>query len=350
MLERMKITVVSFLKNLGGFFARKKKWLIILIILIGIGLYVKQFFFNPKNGSQSVTVKRDSIKQELTLSGKIEAEEDVNLQFQTGGQLVWVGVKEGDYVTKYQSIAALDKRQMQKTLDKYLNDYMKSRMIFDQKKADYSTGTISDAGNRVITQYQSDLNKTVLDVEIEDIIMKLATLVSPIEGIITKVKMPNVGTNFYLPGDAQFEIVNPLTVYLEVNADQTEVIDLKEGKSGSIVFDSYTEEKIEGIIKSISFTPNTDESGTVYTVKVLLTNINNSDYKYRIGMTGDVNFTLKEKDSVLIIPLTFLKSDNKGKYVLVGREKKKTYVKTGIENELDVEITEGVIEGDIIYD
>lgn len=350
MLKGMKNAVINLLQKPIGFFAKRKKWLIVLIILIGIGFYVKQSFFNPKNGSQSTIVKRDSIKQQLTLSGEIEAEEDAVLQFQTLGLVNWVGVKEGDWVLKNQSIASLEKERLEAALRQAWQDFTAARAGSDKYYNGNHPAAESYDQRIERTALDATQNKAYDNVRIAQENLKYAVLYSPIDGLVVSAYPNHAGVNLSALSPAKYEIVNPETIYLKVTADQTEVIDLKEGKSGSIVFDAYPEEKRTGTIKSISFTPNTDETGTVYTVKVLLTNLNNSDYKYRIGMTGDVDFILKEKDNVLVIPLTFLESDNKGKYVLVGKEKKKTYVKTGIENEQDVEITEGLIEGDTVYD
>jgi multidrug efflux pump subunit AcrA (membrane-fusion protein) len=119
---------------------------------------------------------------------------------------------------------------------------------------------------------------------------------------------------------------------------------------GTMVFDSYPEENITGKIKEISFSPDKNEAGTVYDVKIELSSFNNDDYKYRLGMTADANFVIKEKRNVLVIPSQYVKADGDGKFVLVGKDKKKTYIKTGIESDMNIEITKGLKEGDVVYD
>jgi multidrug efflux pump subunit AcrA (membrane-fusion protein) len=67
-------------------------------------------------------------------------------------------------------------------------------------------------------------------------------------------------------------------------------------------------------------------------------------------MTGDANFILSSKDNVLYAPLSFIKTDKKGKYVNVGSLDKKVYIKIGLEGEDRAEIISGVSEGDILFD
>jgi macrolide-specific efflux system membrane fusion protein len=80
---------------------------------------------------EEYTVSREDIREELTVSGEIRAEKQADLRFQTGGRLAWVGVKQGDWVKKWQGIAGLDRRSIEKNLQKELNDYMNERWNFE---------------------------------------------------------------------------------------------------------------------------------------------------------------------------------------------------------------------------
>ena len=77
-----------------------------------------------------VTPEIKSIKSELTLAGSISASEIASLRFQNSGKLVWVGVKEGDKVKKWQAIASLDRKQLQKSLQTQFNNYLTNLIQF----------------------------------------------------------------------------------------------------------------------------------------------------------------------------------------------------------------------------
>jgi RND family efflux transporter MFP subunit len=297
---------------------------------------------------KSTIVKRGDLKSELTLSGEIGADEKAVLRFQTGGLLSWVGVKEGGYVQKYRTIAILDQRSVRKNLDKKLNDYSKTRADFDETKDDYKDKILTDEIKRILEKSQYDLNNSVIDVELQDLSLKLSTITTPIEGIVTKVETPFSGINISAT-QAPFEVVNPKSIYFKVTADQTEITSLHENQEGKIVFDAYPDDELEASIDTISFSPETDESGTVYAIKVSL-GVENADYKYKLGMTGDITFIIDEKQNVLYLPIQYIKSDEKGKYVLKGNNKEKTYVKTGLETNTEIETTSGLNEGEVVYE
>ncbi len=325
-------------------------------ILGSVILIIGTFFFKNYRKSQAkrekkttYKVKKQNLKETLTLSGEIDAEEKVTLRFQTSGRLAWVGVKEGDYVKKYQGVASLDKKELKKNLRKYLNTFLKNRWDLDQTRDDYKDTALTDEMKRIIDKSQFDLNNSIIDVELKDLALKYSYLYSPIKGLVTKVESPFAGVNI-TPAQAEFEIVNPQTVYLSVSADQTEVTRLKKGTKGIIILDSYPNKQINGIIKKISFAPKSGATGTVYDVKVSF-NLDNSDYKYRLGMTGDFDIITKNEPNVLAIPLKYIHTEDSQKYIykLKRGKKEKQIVKLGKEIDSYVEIKKGLKENDIIY-
>jgi RND family efflux transporter MFP subunit len=332
-------------------------WLFLIGFLIGgVAVWLVSSASAKRNASSSYTVKRDTLTEVLSLSGEIDAEEKVSLRFQASGLLTWVGVKEGDYVKKYQSLASLDKRDLQNSMSKLLNTYSKTRWDFEQAQADnkdWQTEGMTDEARatvkRTLDKYQFDLNNSVISVESQALALKYATLWTPIEGLVTKVDAPLAGQNI-TPATATFEVINPKTVFFSATADQTEIVSFAPGMTGKVLLDSFPDTEIAGEIKSISFTPKIGESGTVYELKIGIDVSELSD-KIKMGMTGDADFVLKEVKNVLVIPEGYLKKEN-GKYVVTvvsaGRKIKKE-VTTGSSVEGMMEITGGLNEKDIIY-
>jgi RND family efflux transporter MFP subunit len=331
------------------FSGKKRKFFILLLIVVVffVGKYL--LVDSKKSILDSAIVEKSDIKEELVLSGKIDAEDHITLNFRAAGKVDWVGVEKDQWVTKGQAIASLQKDLLEAALRQAWQDFTAAKAASD-KYYDGRDGRNEESYAEKIERTALDAaqNKAYDNTRIAQSNLDNATLYSPIDGFVVGVDPEVAGVN--VAGlNAGYEIVNPATIYLRVTADQTEVGSLKEEKTGTITFDSYSDEQIEGTIKGISFSPSKDEAGTAYDVKVILNNVDNKDYKYRLGMTADISFVLKEDKNVLILPLNYVGSDDKGKYVLLGKEKKKTYVTTGIESEQSVEITKGLSEGQIVY-
>ena len=332
----------------------KKRWYFLVIILLVFVLIFTQTQAKKTEVEEKMTAKKQNLKETLTLSGEIDAKEKVNLKFQTSGRLAWVGVKEGDYVKKYQAIASLDKRDLKNRLDKYLNNYLKQRNSFEQTKDDYeetyefSTGDLHKRAKRILENSQYDLNSAVLDVEYQNLLLEYADLWTPIEGVVTHIDIQKAGVNI-TPANANFEIVNPKTLYFSATVEQADVVNLKEGMKGKLTLDSFSDFEDEVKVSYISFSPKSGETGTVYQIKLELSE-KTKKLPLRLGMTGDVEFLIKEKNKVIALPSRFIKKDKKGSYVFVKENNKKIKKYIKIEEEIDgkIVIKSGLNEGEII--
>lgn len=332
--------------------ASRPRSLIIIISLIVVGFIVYQFII-PKSPNKDIAkVKKGSIKEELTLSGSIDADEHATLVFPMSGRLAWVGVKLGDKVSKNQGIASLDQRTALKTLQGALLDFTEERRVFDKVQKDNNNNTpnsaLNDAMKRVLENNQYNLDKAVVSVELQDLARQQSYLYTPIDGVVTRADALFAGANAIM-GSTTYEVINPNTIYFAVSADQTDVVNFTDGQNCNITLDAYPNEILNGTIRRISFTPKTDETGTVYKVEVNLTEPN-FEYKYRLGMTGDATFIAKQRINTLLLPLKFVKTDDKGTYVFINQKGTKKYIKTGIENDTDIEIINGLSEGETVYD
>jgi RND family efflux transporter MFP subunit len=332
------------------FFLKRKKILLTLLVIVVFFLGKYLLIDSKKTVSNFVAVRRGDIKEELTLSGQVEADDHIVLNFRTPGKVNLVAVKEDDWVKKGQIIAALDTQILDAALRQTWQNFTAAKAASD-KFYDGRDPNKAESYDEKIQRTSLDAAQNVAydNTRIAQENLDSATLYSPIDGLIIGADPSVAGVNV-VGTNLGYEIVNPSTIYLKVTADQTEVGSIKKDQVGEIVFDSYPDEQITGRVKDISFTPDKNETGTVYDIKVSLNGSDNKDYKYKLGMTADITFIIKENKNALILPSQYVNSDDKGKFVLVGEDKKKQYVKTGIEGTADIEVTSGLVEGEAVYD
>ena len=336
----------------------KKRWYLVLIVILIVGfIYYKNTQATAAaNKVNSYTVKKQNLKDTLTLSGQIDADEKVALKFQTSGRLSWVGVKEGDYVKKYQTIASLDQRDVKNRMQKYLNTFVNTRLGFDQTKDDSidkqndMSETVRESAERALQESQNTLNNSILDVELQNLSIEYSNLWTPIDGVVTSVTAPFAGVNV-TPTGAEFDIVNPQTMYFSATADQTDIINLKDGMIGKVSFDAYPEKTFEGELYYTGFVPKSGETGTVYELRFKLDKAA-MELPLKMGMTADLDIDLRVENNVLSVPSAFLKKDGKGDYVTKKQNSKnvKIYVNTGDEINGNIIIDSGLSVGDVIYD
>jgi len=337
-----------------------KKIIIIAIILLvsGFGVYranaktsdVTKFDVKKET---VISPKEETIKEEITLTGSVDASTKAELQFQTSGQLAWVGVKVGDRVKKYQAIASLNKEVLKKQLQADFNTYRSALATFDDTQDKYKTEkdnlTLTDDMKRILVRSQNTLDNSVINYELQDLVLKYATLTSPINGVVTNIEQPNSGVNI-TPASATFSIIDPTSIYFKAQIDQEDVTRVKVGDKTTISLDSFPEEEFTSEVTYISFTPISGQTSTVYEIRFKLVGNDNQDIKYRLGMDGDAVISLKEINNALTLPIDAIHQDQDQPYVFVKSDDnqlltKKT-IKTGIETDTTVEILEGLSEND----
>jgi len=336
-------------------FAWAKKHKILTTIILTIFLVVigwpteKKVTANPAQNYETAKVQKEDLIDIVSASGTVQAENKIDLKFQTSGLLTWVGVKEGDKVQKWQAIASLDKRELQENLLKVLRDYSKERWDFDEaSKVTYKDQVITDTIKRVLEKNQFDLDKAVADVEIKDLAIKLSTLVSPIAGIITHIDMPVAGVNI-TPATAVFTIADPNTMKFVANVDEADIGKVRVGQKVTLTLDAYPDQKIEGEVGKIAFASiATKGGGTAYPIDIYLPE--NKDLQFKVGMNGDLEIIISGEKDVLTVPSEAITEKDNKKFVKVvkGRQIKQVTVETGLITDTETQITQGLAEGETV--
>lgn len=334
----------------------KKRLLIIGGILVVLAFGMGYRFVSAKKSAnstiQTAKAKRQLFVRSVSSSGKTRADKSADLKFQTSGKLTWVGVKEGDTVAAYQAIAGLDLRDVQKTLDKALRDYSSERNDFEEMwRVTYHgvqnpTTALTDTAKRILEKNQWDLDKAVLDVELKNLAVEYATLVTPIAGIVAHIDTPVPGVNI-TPATAVFEIVDPNSLVFQANIDEIDIGSLSLGQTASIALDAFPDSTFSGKVSYISFISETSSGGaTVFPVKISF----DDPQKLRIGLNGDVSIETTSIPDALLVPLEAIREQESGKFVYkkTGMSYTIVPVTTVEQNDTDVVITDGLSAGDVV--
>lgn len=328
------------------------------LILIGLAIAGGIFWWRrPKPVHyKEYTVSKQPLAVTLSSSGTIVPERKADLTFQTGGRLSWVGVKKGDWVKKWQGIASLDKRQLEKNLQKELNDYLTSRWNFQDTRDAYTVSTdnldaytLTTAARRVLERSQFTLNNSVLDVEIQMVSKEFASLVAPFDGMVTNLPV-YIGTNV-TSTTAIATVVDPDSMYFEAQVDEVDIAKVKVGAAVQLTLDAYPEETFDAKVTDIDFSPiSLSGGGTGYAVKISLPP-QTDDLKFKLGLNGNADIIMVELDEALTLPPAAV-AQKDGRWVVKvrrGKEIAEQNVEIGWETEDKVEIKSGLTTGDKVY-
>ena len=325
----------------------KKRWYLVLAAIIVVFIALNAFVFK-KDDEELVFTNPEvmDLTKSLEVSGIVDAKQKVRLSFIVGSKVTYVGVEEGETVSKWQTIANVDTSTLAKQKEASLNTYEQSRLTWEDTLETNDDRALTDYEQRAEDRGQLTLENSVLNVEIADIAIRNSAIYAPFVGIVTHA--PNVVSGVQWGATDYYEIVDPETLVFKAAVDETDLGFLSLGQAAKIDLDAYEEEMLDSYVNYISYSSYNDSSGTVFLIEFPLENL--SIEKYRLGMNGDVLITLEEKPSVLALPIETLREEDGKSYVDVKADNKEGYeareIKVGLETDEYFEVLDGLAESD----
>lgn len=332
-------------------FKLTKKYILIGVAILALAGIVYSRTRANKTEYQEYTVESSTIRDTLDLSGEVNAAQSATLRFGAGGLITYMGAKEGDTVKKWQTLASVDTRQIQKVMEQRLNLYAIQRGTFDQVVDDNDNavpdGDMARTLKRILEKNQFQLDNAVKDVEYQDLALKLSRVYSPISGILVSspITVPNVQV---APTDTWI-VVDPDTLQFVADLDETELSRVTVGQKVFITLDAFPDDTFESVVSRVSYSPKETTTGTTYEVTINLPT--SAVTKLRLGLNGTASVLMAEKTGVPTLPSAAVTYTGTTASVTVKEndEYVTKEISTGIENEGKVEIISGLGVGDHVY-
>jgi HlyD family secretion protein len=362
--------------------SKKKK-----VVFIGIGgcLVILVIILNltrstqPAVKVQAEEVKRKDISSKVTASGRIQPETMVKISANIPARIISLPAKEGQGVEKGQLLVLLDKtryvanvERARSSLNSAISNLKKVEGDYKRAKKLYGKGLTSESEMELLkAQYAAaksgvEQGRASLK-EAEDDLSK-CTITSPISGLITRLNKEEgemvLGAQFQ--EDVIMVVADLTRIEAQVDVDETDVVDVKPGQEAEIEVDALPDTVLHGQVKEISNTATTTGYGTQeevtnFKVKITLLHPHPS---LRPGMSATVDIITAHHPDSLSVPIQAVvmrpplkeekddslssKKANPVEVVFVVEDgvAHQRQIKTGISSETDMEILEGLKEGD----
>lgn len=345
---------------------------IVLILVIDAVVFLSAQFgpstHITSNNSKSAAVK--DIDSTIIADGTVTAQDEADLHFQTGGKLASLPYKEGDTVSQGATIAQLDTYVIQQQLTQALNSYKIARDNFDQAQAGQTEGAfqhtstqsttngtqtyttsqnsfggdigytyLNDVAKRIVDENQANLDNSVINVQIANYALQMATITSPINGILTHEDVTVAGQN--VTPETTFTVADPSTKVFRANVPASDIDFISKGMNASVILDGV-QNKITGTITNIYPSKITSPDGEeVYQVDIQSNDIKNSS---KLDQSGTA-IIMTNAQNVILVPAWTVLSD---KYVWVDNSGKPELkaVTVGKLHGSEIEITGGLSKND----
>jgi HlyD family secretion protein len=319
--------------------AKKKKrtvlWITLAVIVVAV-VVLAVAFGGKKNGAINVItskISKRNITQTVSAIGKIQPETEVKVSSQASGEIIFLGVKEGDTVRSGQLLvrikpdiidaqlkqmkAAADaakmdiniteaekiraEADMQRIAELYKKEFI-SKQEFETAKA--AAARAAGSYQASLSRYQQALAQ-LNQIEREE---DRTSIFSPIDGVVTLLSVELgekvVGTGM-MAGTELLRVSDLSVMNAVVDVDENDIILVKKGDTANIEIDALADSKFTGVVIEIGHSAKQSALGTQdqitnFEVKIRLID---RDYKLRPGMSCNVDVYTETRYNVIAVPL-----------------------------------------------
>jgi HlyD family secretion protein len=375
---------------------------VVLIIFAIIGK--KQGWFGKAVTIKVAVEKAElrSVTETITANGKIQPEKEVKISPDVAGEIVELNIKEGENVVKGQllcrikpdiylsqrdrstaAISSAKARQAQseaqfvqaelafKRSKQLFDEQTVSKSEFENAQAQYTVAKAEvDAAKYSVISAEASLkeaNEQLLKTSI------YAPMTGTVSMLLVEVGERVVGTSM-MTGTDMMRVADLSRMEAQVQVNENDIVRVNLGDTAIIAVDAYLDHKFKGVVSEIANSAKTTgvsaDQVTNFDVKILVLA---SSYQnllktgqlnpLRPGMSASVDIQTETRKSVLSVPIQSVTtrtdttknqvtsaSDNVRTLVFItdGTHAFAKDVKTGIQDNSNIEITSGIKEGDQI--
>ena len=345
-----------------------KKWakiiLVLVVVIIAIVTGYKYYAQKQEEAKKPVVntaqVQYMSMKSIVSATGTIKPVESVEVSSKITARVKQVLVKENDTVTQGQTVALLDGKDYETQKEQAEFTLQNAKTIYDRTNYLYNIGAKSkeDLDN---AQYNYDTAQSKLE-EAESNLSE-TVIVSPMDGVV--IGEPVTDGTMAVQGNSNPTVIMRIAdlsrKQIFAKVDETDIGSVRVGQKATFTVDAYNGKTFTATVSKISQTDmdnswnisnssssSSSSSAAVIYYSVTL-DVDDPEGLLMPSMTARVEIETANKDSALAVPLSALKTDKNGTYVLVIKDdgtSENRYVETGIYGDEFVEIINGLSENE----
>ena len=360
---------------------------ITLIALLGAAAAAKkQFFSPPKTTYITAPVARMDLEESVLASGILKAFKTVAVGAQVNGQLKTLHVALGDKVRKGQLLAEIDpvlpqyalkdaeaqvgglqaqKRSKQSLLRQFELTYQRQRQMNAQdasSNADLEGAQAQlESTRHDITALEAQIQKALVAVDTARANLGYTRINAPIDGTVISIDTEQgqtVVSNQAATTILTLATLDTMTVKAKIS--EADVMKVTPGLPTYFTLLGDSDTRYYGKLRAVEPGPvSTGSTSTSGANNASSTNsaiyyyglfeVPNPENKLKVSMTTQVAIVLNEAKQALCIPMSALGNKKDGQatvQVLSGETAETRTIATGISNNVSVQVTEGLSEGE----
>lgn len=316
-----------------------RKFLIVLFLALvaGAGAYAWWTGYGIQPQVKTVAVKKGSAAEVVYATGTVEPEKWAKVIAYQRRRITWICDCEGQKVKKGDILVRLDDFEERAALTELLA--RRKRIALDIERTEKlvaRSAATKTSLEQLVTQLQEyDARIAAQRDRIRDLQLR-----SPLDGVVLR-KDGRVGEIAgTTANDVLFWVGPPKPMRIVADVSEDDIPRVKAGQRVLVRSEGFKNRDLEARVADI--TPKGDPSTKTFRVYLSLPD----ETPLRIGMSVEANIITQSKQGVLLVPAEAVA--NSHVYIVRNGRLTRTEIKTGIRGTRNVEVTEGLKEGDRI--
>ena len=345
----------------------KIKTAIAAVVLIAASVYGYQYYQGQQEAKKAAAVEttpvvRMNLKSTVSATGTIKPVNSVEVSSKVTARIKDVLVKENDMVTAGQTVATLDATDYEEKRNQAQYKVSNTKSKYERAQYLYSIGADTQ---EELEDARMNYDTAVSSLAESQSNMNEMTIVAPMSGVV--VGEPQTPGTMAVQGTSNptviMRIADLSSKQILAKVDETDIGSVKVGQEATFTVDSFNGKTFTARVSKISQTDTSNSwnintssssssssssSASVIYYYVTL-DVDDPDNVLLPAMTARVEINTAEKNDALVVPLSTLKTDANGSYVIVKNAdgtQENRYVSTGIYSDEYVEILDGLSEGE----
>lgn len=284
------------------------------------------------------------LKNPFQLQGLVASERNVMVSAEMGGTITRVFVKDGQVVSKGQTLATLDGSAMAAQMAELKKGYELAVTSFEKQEILWKQNIGTEMQFLQAKNRKESLEKSLATAQIQ---LGKFTLKAPISGVVDQL-LKNEG-EILGPGMPFARVVDASQIKIQADVSESYLQSIKKGDEVEIFYPSLKKKSKEKIFSVGNYIHPENRTFSVY----ILPSGNLQDLKPNLlALITAYDFV---KSNVISVPTKLIRNDGKGDYVLTakkGTNGKMSVVKTPVEIEEKFSarsvIKSGLVAGDLL--
>jgi len=230
-------------------------------------------------------------------------------------------------------------------------DAAKAQLAIAQAQVDQAEAQLatlkSGAREEEVALAQAQVDQAKASLRQAELALDGSVIEAPFDGVVAVVHADL--SDLIGPNMPVISLIDATEFHIDVRVDETDVGQIAVGQDVEITLDAFRDEFIEGEVSYIAPTATMDAGIVSYLVRI---SIRPTELALRSGLTANASIITQVRENVVLVPNLAISIDPESgdKYVtkktLTGLVK--TYIETGLANDVVSEVTAGLQEGDTV--